>query len=277
MGKLFSVVVLVRNHRQHIRPCLETVRWADEVVVVNDGSKDGTLDIASSFRNVRIVHRRLNENWSAQLNFGIEQAAGEWVLQLDVDERVPGKLAAELQELVRRPDVNGIAFRILGNFLGNLMGHQPKSAYAVRMVRKPYGKFEDRRVHGRMQVHGRVIKARNMIVHVGPFPTAESFWLKNAFYAKLEARNNVECGERLVMPTFQSYLMQFLLKPFGVFLQKYLLQGLWRMGAVGLHYALMRAISYYMVYLATWERLRGMHDNIRDYCRAHQIPYLDED
>ncbi len=276
MDKFISVVILVRNHRPHIRPCLQTIQWADEVVVIDDGSTDGTLDIAHGFPNVRIVHRKMNEDWSGQMNFGIAQAAGEWVLQLDVDERVPPELAEEFQQLARRPDVDGIAVRILGSFLGSLMGHQPNSAYAVRMVRKERGGFEDRRVHARLQVQGRAVRAHNLLVHLGPFPTAESFWNKNTFYARLEAQSNVENGVRLIAATPKSYIVQFLLKPFGVFLQKYFIQGLWKMGVVGLHYALMRAIGYYMVYLATWEILHNKRDDVRAYCSGHGIPYLDE-
>jgi glycosyltransferase involved in cell wall biosynthesis len=77
------------------------VEWADEVVVVNDCSKDGTVNIARSFPNVRVIDRAMNENWSVQMNFGIEQATGDWMLQLDVDERVPQELAEELKQLAQ--------------------------------------------------------------------------------------------------------------------------------------------------------------------------------
>jgi glycosyltransferase involved in cell wall biosynthesis len=277
MGSSISVVILVRNHRQHIAPCLQTVAWADEIILINDGSSDGTLDIARRFDNVRIFDRALGQNWSAQMNYGIDQASGEWVLQLDVDERVPRDLAEELRDLANRPDLHAIAVRILGTFLGCLLGHEPSSPYALRMVRKGHGRFEDRRVHARLEARGTVAKARSLLVHLGPFPTVESFWSKNILYARVEAQSNVERGERLVGESAWSCLTQFLLKPVGVFLQKFLGQGFWRRGVVGLHYALMRAIGYYMVYVATWERQRGPRDDLAEYCRKRGIPYLDED
>jgi len=58
-------------------------------------------------------------------------------------------------------------------------------------------------------------------------------------------------------------------------LRKYLGDGLWRRGTLGLHYALMRAIGYYMVYLATWEKQQTAEDQIKAYCREHGIPHLD--
>lgn len=220
-----SVVILAGDHRRHIGPCLRTAPWADEIVVVDDGSTDGTLDIARSFPNVRILHRRLDGNWAAQMNFGIEQASGDWVLQLDVDERVPPELAAELQELAGRPGLNGVAVRILANFLGEVIGHQRTSRSTVRMVRKGCGKFEDRRVHAELQVQGNVVVANNPLVHLGPFPTAESFWVKNALYAQLEAKNNVAHGERMVSDSPWPVLFHCLLKPLGVFIRKYFLEG----------------------------------------------------
>lgn len=276
MGCTISVVILVRDHRQHIAACLRTVAWADEVILINDGSSDGTLDIARRFDNVRIFDRPLELNWSAQMNYGIDKASGEWVLQLDVDERVPPDLAEELRELAGRPDLHAVAVQILGTFLGCLLGHEPSSPYAVRMVRKGSGRFEDRRVHARLEAQGPVARARGLLVHLGPFPTVESFWAKNILYARIEAQNNVERGERLVGESAWSSATQFLLKPLGIFLQKYLGQGFWRRGVVGLHYALMRAAGYYMVYVATWEQLRGPKDDLGEYCRRRGIPYLDE-
>ncbi len=276
MTERISAVVLVRNHRQYIGPCLRTLTWVDEVVLVDDGSTDGTLEIARRFPNVRIVHRALAEDWAAQMNWGMEQATGEWILQLDVDERVPSALAQELRQRVGASDVHGIGVRILGNFLGCLMGHQPSGPYAVRMVRRGKGRFQARRVHALPEVQGNVARAQNLLVHLGPFPTAESFWTKNVFYAHLEARSNLERHERLVSDSTWSYLKHFLLKPCGIFLQKYLWQGGWQMGVTGLHFALMRAVGYYMVYLATWEMQRGDRNDLRDYCISHGIPYLDE-
>ena len=276
MSESISVVVLVRNHRRHVRPCLETVRWADEVVVIDDDSTDGSNELALGFPNVRVIRRSMLEDWSAQMNFGLSSATSEWIFQLDVDERVPEDLADELQTLAQRTDLNGVALRILGSFMGSLMGNQAHSAYATRMVRRGCGKFERRRVHARLVVDGAVERASALLVHLGPFPTAESFWTKNALYARLEAASNVERGVRPVGKRVPSAVVPLLLKPLGVFLQRYLLQGMWRMGVVGLNYAIMRAVGYYMVCAATWERLHQSGDAVEEYCRARGIPYLDE-
>jgi (heptosyl)LPS beta-1,4-glucosyltransferase len=270
-----SAVLLVKNHERHIGPCLRTLAWVDEVILVNDSSSDRTLDIARGFANVRVVNRALEGNWSAQMNFGIESASGDWILQIDVDERVPELLAAELQRLAEREDIHGVALLIMGTFLGQLRGHKPGSAYAVRMVRRGKGLFDPRFVHAKIEVDGRVARAENVLVHLGPFPTAESFWLKNTHYAQVEAHYNAEHRPEMIGSSPWSLVISFVLKPAGIFCQKYFLQRGWREGIYGLHYAIMRAIGYYMVYVATWEALRGEYDEVKAYCQQHGVPYLD--
>jgi len=270
-----SVVVLVKDHEQHIRPCLDTLHWADEVVLVNDNSLDQTLAIARTYPNVRIVDRALNGDWSAQMNFGIEQAKGDWILQMDVDERVPDDLASELQLLSQNAEIAAVEMLILGTFLGKLRGGSPTDATVVRMVRKNCGLFDARRVHARIQVKGKVVRAKYLLVHLGPFPDAHGYWVKNAFYAEVEAEHHARIG-RHMPDTLAAGWITYVFKPCGIFLQKYFLQGGWREGLYGLHYAMARAIGYYMVYLASWERQRGAVDEIEAYCKLHGIPHLDK-
>jgi glycosyltransferase involved in cell wall biosynthesis len=271
-----SAVLLVKNHERHIGPCLRTLAWVDEVILVNDSSSDRTLEIARGFDNVKILDRALNGDWSGQMNFGIESASGDWIFQIDVDERVPEELAAELQQLALREDIAGIGLLIMGTFLGQLRGHAPGSGTAVRMVRRGKGIFDPRFVHSRIQVDGKVVDAENVLVHLGPFPTAQSFWLKNTHYAEVEARYNAEHRPGMIGTSTWALAFAFVVKPVGIFCQKYFMQGGWREGIYGLHYAIMRAIGYYMVYVATWERLRGECDEVKAYCDKHGIPHLDE-
>ncbi len=276
MRQIFSsAVVLVKNHEQHIRPCLETLRWVDEVVLVNDESSDQTLTIAKSFPNVRVVNRALDGDWSAQMNFGITQAKGEWIFQLDVDERVPQDLAEELQTLMRDETTAAVELLILGTFLGKLRGGNVGDAHVVRLVRRGCGLFDARRVHARIQVKGNTVRAKSLLVHLGPFPDARGYWEKNAFYAEVEAEHHMKI-KRVMPSSIAPAWFTYVFKPGAVFLQKYFLQGAWKEGVYGLHYSLMRAIGYYMVYLASWERQRGTKDEIETYCEQHDIPHLDK-
>jgi glycosyltransferase involved in cell wall biosynthesis len=89
-----SVIIIVLNQEHHIVPCLETVRWADDLVVVDSGSQDRTLELARDFTD-----RIFTINWpgfGAAKNYALDQARGEWVFSLDTDERVSEALRDEI-------------------------------------------------------------------------------------------------------------------------------------------------------------------------------------
>ncbi len=267
----FSAVVLVKNHRTLIRGCLETLRWVDEILVINDNSSDGTIEIARQFPNVAVMDREMAGHWARQMNFGIRNARGEWILHLDVDERIPDPLAREIQDAAQNPRIHGMGIRFLGVTIGGLFGGDPGAPHAARIVRRGHGEYEDRRVHARLVVDGPVHPLQELAVHLGPYPDSQVFFRKNTFYADLEARSNIENGVRLVGDSFPAMVKTFVLKPAGVFLRKYL--QFRRKGWPGFHFAVLRAIGYYMVYLRTWELQNdiGMAP-ILEYCRRHGIP-----
>ena len=99
-----SAVLCVFNEAHQIRRCLDALAWCDEVVVVDRFSTDGTADIARGYANVRVFQR---EDWTnPNMNYGIEQASGEWILRIDCDEIVSPEMATEIQtEVLAKPDV----------------------------------------------------------------------------------------------------------------------------------------------------------------------------
>ncbi len=103
MTKGISVVLLTRNEEINIDACLRSCAFADELIVVDDGSTDRTVEIAES-HGARVFHRALNGDWAAQKNFGIAQAARHWVYLIDADERVTPDLAKKLLECAAGED-----------------------------------------------------------------------------------------------------------------------------------------------------------------------------
>jgi len=93
-----SVIVLTKNEAGRIRECIESVRWAGEILVVDDESTDGTVALAEQL-GARVVRRRM-ENEGRHRNWAAEQARYEWILSVDADERVTPELAQELQQLL---------------------------------------------------------------------------------------------------------------------------------------------------------------------------------
>ena len=96
-AKRISVVLLTRNEVHNIEACLKSYSFADEWIVVDDGSSDGTVETARRL-GAKVFSRSLSGDWASQKNFGIEQAAGPWIFLIDADERVTPDLAKQLQD-----------------------------------------------------------------------------------------------------------------------------------------------------------------------------------
>ena len=94
-----SVIILARNEEHNIHDCIESVQFADEVLVIDDFSTDDTVKIAKEM-GARVVQHAMNGDWGAQQTFGIEQATSDWILFLDADERISEPLAKEIQAIV---------------------------------------------------------------------------------------------------------------------------------------------------------------------------------
>ena len=112
-----TVTVITYNESEHIAAALDSVAWADEIVVVDSGSTDGTADIARG-KATRVITRAW-DGYSAQKNFAADEASNDWVLSMDADERVTPALAIEIRELLDRgPAARGYRIRRVTHYLG---------------------------------------------------------------------------------------------------------------------------------------------------------------
>ena len=100
MPKL-SVLILAKNEERNIEDCINSVKFADEVLVIDDGSTDNTKEIAESL-GARVVQRSMNGDWGGQQTFAITEAQNPWVLFLDADERISEPLGEEIMAAVKK-------------------------------------------------------------------------------------------------------------------------------------------------------------------------------
>lgn len=160
-----SVIIITLNEADNIRACLQSVAWADEIVVVDSGSSDGTLEICREFTDKIFV----NSDWRGfgfQKNHALQQASGEWILSLDADERVSPALQQAIQTTLSAPKANGYALPRQAYFLGKAMRHGGWwPDFVVRLFRRTAGEFSDVLVHETVQVQGAVEKLREPLVH----------------------------------------------------------------------------------------------------------------
>ena len=153
-----SVVLITRNEAARIRACLASVsRWADEIVVVDQHSTDGTADICRAL-GARVIAREMLAGFGEQKNFAIGQATQPWVLSLDADEEVTEALRLEIEAAVARPGTS-VGFRMprLTSYLGRFIRHcgwYPSPV--LRLFQRGRGRFDDALVHEELRVDGPV-------------------------------------------------------------------------------------------------------------------------
>lgn len=161
-----SVVIIAKNEEDNIADSLESVRWADEIVVVDDESIDKTVEICESYGAKVFKKKLINEG--EHRNWAYEKAGNEWILSLDADERVTEELAAEIQETVKTDnyDVYNIWFN---SYFGKKLIKYGDYGVAsrARLFRKGFFYYKEGSVHPEAVVKGRRAVLKGRIDHFG--------------------------------------------------------------------------------------------------------------
>jgi len=151
-----SVTVIAWNEEERLRACLESVAWADEIVVVDAESADKTVQIAHEF--TQKVSVRPWPGFAAQKNHAIDQATGDWILSLDADERVTPELRERIGVILKEDgSADGYSIPRRNIFWGAWVRHGGLYPdYQLRLFRRSAGRFVENAVHESVTVSGRV-------------------------------------------------------------------------------------------------------------------------
>lgn len=191
-----TLLVMVRNEAANIAACLDSVPFAQEKIVIDSGSEDGTREIAQA-HGARVVEQPWL-GYGRQRNFASTLAAHPWILFLDADERLSPELASEIQarmpELARDPSSVGLLPRAT-QFMGAPMRwYRPmRREYKARLYQAAHARWSEPRVHESLQYRGRGVKFRAPLEHRHD-PTLVHAQLKALRYAELKALDRVEQG-----------------------------------------------------------------------------------
>lgn len=164
---LLSVILITRNERRHIVDCLRSVGFADEWIVVDQASDDGTAELAARAG----AQVSISADWpgfGAQKNRALALATGRWVLSIDADERVTPALAAAIRRETATEDIGCDAYTLdrLSSFCGRSMHHGDWYPDRVlRLFRRGTARFSDDKVHERLLVDGRVGRLDGHLLH----------------------------------------------------------------------------------------------------------------
>jgi len=237
-----SVVLITRNEAARIGACLDSVRWAEEIVVVDQLSADGTAAICRA-RGARVIERDMTAGFGEQKNFAIAQATQPWVLSLDADEEVTDALRREIEAAVAEPG-GSVGFRIprLTSYLGRFIRHcgwYPSPV--LRLFRRGHGRFTDALVHEEVRVDGPVGDLRADLLHRSYDTLADhvrKLLLYTAYDARMLARRGARAG-----------WWGLALKPPAAFVRKYVVQQGFREGWHGVVLSAMAALVVLVNYV----------------------------
>ena len=164
-GFTVSAIIIACNNERIITRCIESLQWADEIVVVDSGSTDRTPEICRSLGAQ--VH--VTEDWPGhgpQKNRALERATGDWVLSVDSDEWITPALRAEILRTIEHDAAAGYAMPRRSSFCGRPMRHSGWwPDYVVRLFRRGSARFTDDHTHERLVVDGRIARLREPIMH----------------------------------------------------------------------------------------------------------------
>ncbi len=210
-----SVAVITWNEEERLRACLESVAWANEIIVVDAESTDKTVQLAREFTD-RIWVRPW-PGFVAQKNFALDQAAGEWVLSLDADEQVTPDLRREIEVVLAQDGpCDGYAIPRKNFFWGAWVRHgRLYPDYQRRLFRRGRGRFLERLVHESVEIQGTVGRFDSPLLHHS-YRNLDEFLQRSNRYSTLAAEEWTRRGVR-VGPT------DLIFRPLGRFLSMYLL------------------------------------------------------
>jgi glycosyltransferase involved in cell wall biosynthesis len=151
-GQKLTALIPCYNEEENIEACLQSVIWADEILVVDSFSTDRTLDIARQYADRILQHEYINS--ATQKNWAIPQAKHDWVLIVDSDERIPLALSDEIKEILRKgPDKDGYWIKRNNYLMGKRIKHSGWGRDRVlRLFHRNLGRYQDKRVHAEVKL-----------------------------------------------------------------------------------------------------------------------------
>ncbi|MBN21783.1 MAG: hypothetical protein CL678_10915 [Bdellovibrionaceae bacterium] len=234
-----TATLITYNEEENLPRALQSIDWVDEIIVVDSGSTDRTVEIAKSF-GAEVIH----QNWlgyGKQKNIAHQAASFPWILNLDADEEISDSLREEILEKIKNKEIHGYRIPRKTKYLGQWILHggwYPN--YLVRLSQKKYSKWTEPEVHEELKVNGPIATMNHPIHH---------FTFKNL-------QNQIETNLRYSHQGYQELLKKnkhknvFLLifKPIGKFIETYFIKKGFLDGVAGFIISVNAAHSIFLKY-----------------------------
>jgi glycosyltransferase involved in cell wall biosynthesis len=240
--KNISIIIIAKNEEENLKRCLENSSWANEIILVDSGSTDNTLEIAKNF-NVKIYFNKW-EGFSAQKKYALSKANNEWVLSVDADEVISKELQIEIENL-DESIADGFYIRRENYFLGKMISSCGwENDYQLRLFRKSKTLVTNSLVHEGFVVDGKSLRLNSRLFHYTNKNLAHSIEKIN-LYSSLAAR---EKDSRKKVTGFS-----ILLHTLSAFLRSFISLKGYKDGMHGLLISWLNALTSFQTYSKTWE------------------------
>ena len=242
-----SVVVITKDEERNIEACLEAVRWADELIVVDACSLDRTVELAR--RHTDRVFTRPWTGFGPQKNYAMDQARSEWILIVDADERVPEALKEEILRTISEVAPDGpVGYEIprRNYFYGAwVSGGGLYPDCQQRLIKRGAGRYDETLVHERLELRGRVGQLRSPMDHYS-MPTISHHVRKIMSYTTLAAAEKLKRASSVSVLSIATHHL-------GTVFKTYVLRKGYRDGVRGLIVALFAGMYTFVKYAKAWE------------------------
>lgn len=242
-----SVILITKNEARNLRQCLQSVAFADQIVVVDSGSTDGTQAIARD-AGALVIETADWPGFGEQKNRALDAATGDWIFSIDADERVTPDLAAEIAAVMKAdPKSATDAYEVPRKswYCGKFINHAGWSPdYVTRLARRHAVRFSDDLVHERLLVEGSTGRLKTALLHYS-FRDFSQVLHKIDMYSTLSARQRYARGQR-------GSVGKAVLHGLAAFIRTYIFKRGFLDGSHGLALAISNGEGSYYRYLKLW-------------------------
>lgn len=245
-----SCIIGSKNAEIDIRDCLESVKWVDEIIVVDDFSTDLTIELARQYTD-KIFQKKLI-GYTEQKNFALQKTTCRWILSLDADERVTAQLREEILDKMSKPmEFSGFLLRRHNIFLGKEVKHCGwRETNNLRLFNKEKVNYDlNMKYLESMKVSGRLGLMKNDLLHY-TCRNLDNYFNRMNIWSSLNTQDLLHKGIRV---TPLNSLYYFIAKPLAIFFRKYFVKAGYRDGFIGFLICALSAITYFISYVKLYE------------------------
>ncbi len=247
MPEKLSVIIITKNEEKNIKECLESVKWADEIILVDAYSEDRTVDVAKKYTDK--IFLREWTGFADQKNYALSLASNEWILSIDADERVSHFLKQKLESLLSEKnylkEFDGFLIKRDNYFLGRrIRSCGWNKDYQLRLFRKSKTKLTNRLVHEGFEVDGKIGKISEPLIHL----SYKSF---NDAITKINHYSTLEALEKSTKK--RANFLTIIFYPIIYFIQHFFFRYGFIDGIYGFFVSILHAWTKMLVQIKMWE------------------------